>query len=414
MKLSIKNSLAVLLVFTALCAEAQVLSLDNILVAVSDNNPALKEYDNRARALQAYAEGAEGLSAPMVGVSTFLTPYPGQMLEERDKGMLMFSVEQEISSGGRRRASRNYLESQAQVEDFARAARFNLLRAQTKTAYYSWLVAERKLHVLNESKAIVNLMLRIANIRYPYNQSTLGSIYKAEARLHEIENMQLMVQGEIEEQRYRLAGLMNIPVTTTFTIDTTVSISASIAKTNADTLNLSQQRSDIRQLEQSIQAMRLNQEVQQLQTKPNVRLRFDHMEPFGNMPRQYNAMVMVSIPIAPWSAKSYKANIKGMEYDIESMKQEQKSILTEARSMVAAMTAQLNRMATQLENYDQKIIPALRKNYQAVMLAYEENQEQLPAVIDAWEALNMAQLEYLDKMKEYLQMIVTYERELEQ
>jgi hypothetical protein len=47
------------------------------------------------------------------------------------------------------------------------------------------------------------------------------------------------------------------------------------------------------------------------------------------------------------------------------------------------------------------------------MLAYEENREQLPIVIDAWEALNMAQMEYLEKNEEYYNMIVSYEKELE-
>jgi hypothetical protein len=48
-----------------------------------------------------------------------------------------------------------------------------------------------------------------------------------------------------------------------------------------------------------------------------------------------------------------------------------------------------------------------------VMLAYEENREQLPMVIDAWEAMNMAQLEYLEKLENYYNMIVNYEKELE-
>jgi hypothetical protein len=47
------------------------------------------------------------------------------------------------------------------------------------------------------------------------------------------------------------------------------------------------------------------------------------------------------------------------------------------------------------------------------MLAYEENREQLPMVIDGWEALNMAQMEYLNKTEAYYKMIVSYEKELE-
>jgi outer membrane protein, heavy metal efflux system len=159
--------------------------------------------------------------------------------------------------------------------------------------------------------------------------------------------------------------------------------------------------------------MRLNQQLQRYQRRPDFKIRFDHMQPIGNMPTQFTAMAMVSIPIAPWSSKMYKSEARGMQYDIETMKKNREAILVEARGMIAGMASQLSRMKKQLENYEMKIIPALRKNYQTLMLAYEENREQLPNVIDAWEALNMAQMEFLEKSEEYYNMIVRYEKELE-
>jgi hypothetical protein len=157
----------------------------------------------------------------------------------------------------------------------------------------------------------------------------------------------------------------------------------------------------------------LNQQLQRFQAKPDFKIRFDHMQPIGNMPTQFTAMSMVSIPIAPWSSRMYRSEIKGMQYDIEAMKQGRQAILIESRGMLSGMASQLKRMNQQLESYRSKIIPALKRNYQTLMLAYEENREQLPMVIDGWEALNMAQMEYLNKMEEYYKMIVSYEKELE-
>ena len=102
-----------------------------------------------------------------------------------------------------------------------------------------------------------------------------------------------------------------------------------------------------------------------------------------------------------------------MQYDIEAMKKGREAILIEARGMLAGMASQIERMRVQLNNYKDKIIPALQKNYQTLMLAYEENREQLPIVIDAWEALNMAQMEYLQRQEAYYTMIVAYEKEIE-
>jgi hypothetical protein len=131
------------------------------------------------------------------------------------------------------------------------------------------------------------------------------------------------------------------------------------------------------------------------------------------MVTQFSLMAMVSIPIAPWASKMYKSEVAGMGYEIEAMKKEKEGILLESRGMLAGMASQLMRMQQQLDNYQKKILPALEKNYETLMLAYEENREQLPIVIDGWEAMNMAQMEYLNKMQDYYTMIVRYEKEVE-
>jgi outer membrane protein TolC len=335
-------------------------------------------------------------------------------MEERDRGSIMFSIEQQIPNPAKLHANKNYLHSKAGVEQQGRAFQYNVLRAEAKTLYYQWLVAVQKVNILKENERIADLMLKLARIRYPYNQGSLGNIYKVEGRLSEVQNMLLMTQATIEEKSYRLKTLMNIPATDSIMIDTATVVDFKNNQAIYDTAALHASRSDIKQIDQTIEVMRLNQQLQQYQAKPDFKIRFDHMQPIGNMmPSQFTAMAMVSIPIAPWSSRMYKAEVKGMRYDIEAMKKSREAILNEARGMLAGMATQLTRMKQQLNNYETKIIPALHKNYETVMLAYEENREQLPMVIDGWEAMNMAQMEYLNKVEEYYTMIVRYEKELE-
>jgi outer membrane protein, heavy metal efflux system len=394
---------------------SQTYSLDSILSVINRNNPMLQEYDSKVKAMNAYTEGARSWMAPMVGVGTFMTPYPGQkVMESRDKGFWMFSAEQSIPNPARLNATKNYLSSRAAVETQGKNYQYNALRSEAKAFYYQWLVLEKKMNVLKENEQIVELMLKLARIRYPYNQGSLGNIYKTEGRLHEIQNMQLMTQSAIDEKNYRLKSLMNIAHDVEIKIDTTISIKYDVNQLIYDTAAIGDQRSDIKQIDQTIQVMRLNQEMQNIQAKPDFKIRYDHMGPLGSgMPQQFTLMGMISIPIAPWSSRMYKSEVKGMSYEVEAMKKNREAILIEARGMLAGMAAQLNSMQKQLDNYNAKIIPALRKNYQSLMLAYEENREQLPMVLDGWEAMNMAQMEYLNKMEEYYLMIVKYEREIE-
>jgi len=415
-----KSSIKIILLTTGFClgfmiwSNAQVISLDSVLHLIDKQNPMLQEYDSKVKALNTYTEGARSWMAPMVGAGTFMTPYPGQMLmDERDKGSVMFSVEQNIPNPAKLNANKKYFASRASVEEQGRSYQFNALRAEAKTFYYQWLVAEEKLKVLHENERIIDLMLKLARLRYPYNQGSLGNIYKVEGRLSEVQNMILMTQGDIDESQFRLKTLMNLPPDATIMVDTTTRVRHEASQVVYDTAALSAQRSDVKQIDKTIQVMQLNQQLQRFQAKPDFKIRFDHMQPLGNMPTQFTAMAMVSIPIAPWSSKMYKSEVKGMQYDIEAMKKGREALLIETRGMLAGMAAKLNRMQQQLVNYNTKIIPALRKNYQTMMLGYEENREQLPIVIDGWEALNMAQMEYLNKLEEYNTMIVSYEKELE-
>jgi outer membrane protein TolC len=404
-----------LLLLAAVQTNAQVITLDSLLGLIDTKNPMLQVYDNKVKALNEYASGATSWMAPMVGAGTFMTPYPNQtVMHENEKGALMFSVEQQIPNPAKVKANRKYLESRAGIEERSRAIQYNTFRALAKNYYYQWLVAERKLNVIEENKRSIELMLKLAHIRYPYNQASLGSIYKIEARLGEIQNVRWMAQSIIDDKKFKLKSLINIPMSDSIRVDTATRIVFIPTQFPSDTATLSTVRSDIQQLDKTVEVMQLNQRLQRSQARPDFKVRFDHMQPVGDMPTQFTAMAMVSIPIAPWSSKMYKAEVKGMQYDIEAMKKNREAILIETRGMLMGMSNQLIRMKQQLENYQNRIIPALQHNYKILMIAYEENREQLPQVIDGWEALNMTQLEYLDKLEEYFMMIVSYEKEVEQ
>lgn len=404
----------IILLLASIPSFGQQMTLDSILTVIRTNNPMLEEYDKRVQAMEAYTEGATAWMAPMVGAGTFMTPYPGQeVMEQGDKGMLMFSVEQQIPNPAKQRAKKELSQSRAAIEQAAQEVTYNQLRAEAKEQYYQWLVLVKKMAVLQENASIMEMMKKLADIRYPYSQGSLGNIYKAEGRLYEVQNMILMTESDIEQKNIMLNTLMDIPADTRYQIDTTaVNVEPLLA--SIDTVNLAGRRSDILRLENTINTMRLNTRLMSYESKPDFSIRFDHMRPYGAMmPTQFTAMAMVSIPIAPWSSKMYKSQVRGMNFEIEAMQKERESILNEAQGMLNSMAAEIRKMQQQLQNYDTKIIPALQKNYQAVMLAYEENNEELPIVIDAWEAQNMAQMEYLDKMENYYIMIVDYERELE-
>ncbi|MBL7864509.1 MAG: TolC family protein, partial [Cyclobacteriaceae bacterium] len=305
-----------------------------------------------------------------------------------------------------------YLESKAAIETANEGAVYNELRASAKAAYFKWIVLEKKKSILRQNEEIISLVLKIAQLRYPYNQGKLGNIYKAEGRLQEVKNMMLMNENEITQQNIILDQLMNIPKDIRFSIDTTM-VPVFTPDEN-DTSSIAGRRSDIKSIDRSIQSMRLNQAMEKYQSRPDFNISFNHMiARSSEMPNQFMLLGMISIPIAPWSSKMYKSNIQGMDREIEAMKSERMAMLNEAQGMTASMAAEISTLQRQLDNYEKRIIPALRKNYETLMLAYEENKEELPMVIDAWETLSMTQLQNLETLQKYYDGVVNYEKQLE-
>lgn len=417
MKLSIK----ITLLFTGIClglvtrSNAQVITLDSMLSLIDRQNPTLQEFDYKVKALEAYSAGAKSWMAPMVGIGPYWYPYPGQKItDSRDKGFWMISAEQDIPNPAKLNAKKKYYASKSSVEEQGRTFQFNELRSEAKALYYQLLIQEKKVSILKENERIADLMLKLARIRYPYNQGSLGNIYKAEARIHEVQNMILMAKSDIDGKKIKMKALMNVPAIVNIEIDTATKVHFHPSHIFSDTSALPEHRSDVQQIDKEIASIELNRSLQSVQRKPDFRIRFDHMAPRGSgMPQQFTLMGMISIPIAPWSSRMYKAEATGMSYEIEALRKKRESILINARGELESMSVQLMQHREQLENYEKKIIPALMRNYQTLMTAYEENREQLPIVIDGWEALNMVQMEYLQQLEEHYLMIVNYEKELE-
>lgn len=413
---NIKKILGVLLLlpfYASAQQQSPVLTLDTVLQRIDKNNLLLQSYGLKAESYKHTAKAATAWMAPMVGVGTFMTPYPGQVvMDDRDKGSLMLQLEQDIPNPVKLNANKRYIESKGKVENETRGVTLNEYKAQAKRLYFGWLVAQQKIGVLEQNQKIMETMKKIEEIRYPYNQSKLGSVYKTAAKLEENRNMITMQEGDIARARAWLNSLMNMKGNSAFAIDMTYKPTF-VPATSIDTASLAMARNDIKKMDYSIQSMNLNIEAMKKQSRPDFRLRFDHMSPLSKMmPKAYSVMGMVSIPIAPWSSKMYKSEVKGMQYEVEAMGKEKAAMLQETQGMLYGMQFEIQSMQKRIDAMEGKIIPSLQKTLDVNFLSYRENKMELPEVIDSWEALTMMQTNVLDeKLKLYL-MIADYEKEL--
>jgi outer membrane protein TolC len=413
--LNIKKIGLILLFMSSKLAFGQlVMSLDQILEEIKSKNVGLKAYDSRIQSKDAKVEGAGAWMAPMVGAGTFMTPYPfSGMGGDSDRGALMISAEQDIPNPAKVKAKREYLETQSLSEVHAQSELFNQYKAGARQLYFGLLIDYKKIKYQEENKRIMETMKKLAEIRYPFNQGGLNQVFKAEGRAFESENMILMTESSIRSKKIALNTLMNRSADLDFQIDTSFKV-VFVPKADLDTAYFASSRSDILHMEHDINTMKKNIVLMKQEAKPDLKLRFDHMSNYSTMmPRQFTVMAMLSIPIVPWASKMYKSEIKSMSFEQEAMRQQKSAMLTDLLGMSRSMENELFAMQKQLANYEQKIVPSLQKYLKVSILSYQENKSDLNTVIDGWEALNMAQMNYLNQLEKYYQMIVDYEKNIE-
>jgi outer membrane protein TolC len=307
-------------------------------------------------------------------------------------------------------AEGRYMASMSAMQGAEKGVMRNMLFAEAKSAYFNWLVLKRKTAVLDESKNLLRLMIESAKQRYQFNREKLGSIYKAEAELADLDRMQAMYAGEIRQQKTMLEALMQFPQEVDFDVDTIWQMPT--LPSLPDTA-LVAARSDIRVVEANLRTARLEQEFNRSKLKPEFGVRYDHMFAFGGQPWQFSLMGMMTVPIAPWANKDIKTRIEGIDFRLAAFEWEKAAIANAVRGAAADRLVMMQTLQNQIERYENDIVPNQRKRFQSTLLAYEQNTDELFMALDAWLELKMSRLAQLDLLQQLLQAKNAYEKELE-
>jgi outer membrane protein TolC len=399
----------------------QRLSLTDILDSIHAANPELKMYDYEIRSMDEAAKGAKSWMPPELGAGFFMTPYNVSRWKKMDDGMggfeegmgqFMVSAQQMFPNRKKQNAESNYMQAMSSVEKEKKNYSLNGLYAEAKKNYYDWVIIQKKVKLVDQNEKLLNFMIQSAELRYKNGLEKINAYYKARAALGNLQKMGVMLENEVVQKRIAINTLMNRDKLAEFSVDTTLTIKNYPASLFDSTQFLTS-RSDLKAVEKEIQLNYLKYSAEKAKLKPEFGIRYDHMFTWGQQPWQFTLMGMVKIPFAKWSSRMYKANMESIKWKNERLQQQKQMILNEAAGMALAMQNEIIAKQKQIRLYEAKIIPALRNNYSTYQLAYEQNTEELFMLFDAWETLNMTQIEYLDQLRELLLMQVELERILE-
>lgn len=392
---------------------APYLSLDTLLIQIENNYPLIVQYQYSIQALEARAEGSRSWMPPTFSAGFMRFPYMLENVKMKNDPMnqagIGFSLEQMLPNKSKLDAKSGYLNSLAAIQRSKSDWTKNEFNREAKILYYYRFINERKQEVVNENKELLDLLITTSEAKFSTNQSQLQSIYKAKARLAELNNMEYMLRSMIAESNIGLNILMVQDPNSSFEIDSLIS-PKNYVLTLKDTVGIST-RSDILVMSKSIESMQLEQEIMKVGNRPDFGIRAEHMQMFG-MPNQWSIMGMMTIP-APWSTKMYTSETKAMGFQIQAMELEKQTMELMAKRMTAEKLSMLSYETQQYENFQNSILPAFENNLQANLVAYKQNTGDFFVLIEAWEMLLMKQMEMYDILFKILKLEAEYEYEKE-
>ena len=97
---------------------------------------------------------------------------------------------------------------------------FNQLRPQARSLYYGRVLLEKKLKVLDESEELLDFLLKVAQARYPYNQSSWAASTRRRRGLAMHGNDHAQLYGQLRQNTIALNTLMARDPEGEFAVDT--------------------------------------------------------------------------------------------------------------------------------------------------------------------------------------------------
>ena len=396
---------------------AQPLKLATILDSIVASHPVVKMYNDEIRSMDEAAKGAKSWMPPEFNTGLWMVPYNTNLWKKGDMGtsgmgQYMIGGQQMLPNKRKQDADAAYMNAMSSVEIEKKNATLNELISEAKLYYYDWIMLKKKMGVLAGNEKLLEFMIKDAEIRYKNGLGKISAYYKAKAALGNIQNMQLMFESDIKEKRIRLNSLMGRNAMTDFDIDTTYKLNDYSSDVFDSTLFYNS-RSDIKAIDRDIHLTLLKQETEKQSQNAQFGIRYEHMFGFGGLPMQYTLMGMLKLPLVKWSSKMNKANIESLKWKANALEAQKEMMANEYSGMAYGMRNEITLKQKQLKLYETNILPALKNNYKSMQMGYEQNTEELFMLYDAWESLNMTQLEYIDLLNQSLKLQVSLERLIE-
>ncbi len=386
---------------------AGALTLDEVVNAAVNNNPAVIESQKRWEEKKAGVPIAGALPNPKVGIMKDDIPTgtlgPGQGM------MTEYTLSQEFMFPGKLGLMSRMAANDAAMSEGG----FQEKRLQTymdaKAAYYDLLYAGKALEIGRENQQLMGQLAKVAQVNYATGMVPLQDTLRAQTEYSQMTTNLIAMAGMEAVARAKLNVIMGRPA------DTEVAVSEEFVAPppNFELAGLQNTATGTKPSLQGMQAQVAMAEngvdLARKQSLPDFELRLGYKVPRDlEMSRKtWKVELMAMLPL--WQGKN-KAQVDAARANLEA----NKAALADMRNMtgldVQMALTEAKTAWSQIDLYKNTIVPQAEQSYQAAMISYTNGKADFMAVLDAITTLRNAKLGYYKARTDYEKAAASIEK----
>jgi len=386
--------------------EEIIVTLDELIQAASDNNPAIKAAQQTVSAKRSMVLPAETLPDPNITFWHMGGLFPTRLMVGDPSSARTYGIEQEIPFPGKLGLKGKVASMEAEAEEWNHALTHRQVIAELKQAYYDLYLLNKSKEILQKNKDLLQSFEKIAETRYQVGQGNQQDVLKAQVEIAKLIDRSALLdqRGWIAEAQ--INNLLYRPPETSVgkpaeykKAELTYSLEelTELARANSPNLKIQEREIDRRQY---------SLDLAKREYYPDFTLGFTYFQREGNM-EMYGLEAKAKIPLYFWRKQkpevdAAKANLAGAQRMRESTASSVSFQIKQGYT-VATTSDKLVRL------YSGSIIPQATFSLRSAVANYQTGKVDFLSLIDSSAALLEYQLKYYESMNDFQKALAQME-----
>ncbi len=404
----------IVIVLTSFPGDARAETLLALDIAVAEalaKNPELQMLEQRAQSAAARAKQAPYLEDPEIAIQTWGAPLNNPTdLNRADSNMI--GIRQKFPFFGKLGLKEKIAmaETQMAVQEF-HAKRREII-AGVKMVYAELFMAQRSIEIYREQLEIMRTIIRASEARYQVGRVAQQDVFRAQLEQSEIMNRLILAEEEAKSSQFKLNALLNRPPETPSQLPSDIALPGLTSRlVNLQDAALTQ-RAELKGAELEIERAQKSYELAERNRKyPDFMLGWDYARMPNEMDKnRYQAMINVTIPIAPWTSGRRRYEVEETLAEIRLARAKKETVRLMVQREIGEAFAKAEGFKRSVELYKEGLLTQAELSFRTALAAYQTGRAEFVSLLEARRTLREAQMGYYRSLVGLLQNVAELER----